>query len=58
MYVKCVVNMLQPNLKSQKKDILFFILECRSWEFKPLLEDVNPTFMDRFLEPKSSDKKH
>ena len=52
MYAKSVVSMLRPNLKSLnilKKSIFFFILNCRSWGFKRLLEKANPTSIDSFM---------
>ena len=29
---------------------MFFILNCRSWNFKPLLEKANPTSIDSLLD--------
>ena len=47
MSVKCVVNMLRPNLISMNiinKTIYFlFILILKSWDFNPLLGKANLT---------------
>ena len=34
----------------KKEHIFFLILNCRSWDFKPLLEKANPTSIDSFLD--------
>ena len=33
-----------------KKNLYFFILNCRSCNFKPLLEKANPTSINSFLD--------
>ena len=34
----------------QKDHIIFFILNCGSWDFKPLLEKAKPTLLDSSLD--------